>query len=153
PIARFQLPAARRSSRGGHRPLVRSSASPRTGTTSTAPDRDSPARPWRHPPRGTKGDAERRGDLRHGDVGKNLRRASHLRHTDVVKNTGRPVAPGAAATRARDTGNLAPPGSAVMHGVALHGNAVTERGTRGQVARLILEFGPSTAATLGGRLG
>ncbi|HEY6792042.1 MAG TPA: transcriptional regulator, partial [Trebonia sp.] len=29
----------------------------------------------------------------------------------------------------------------------------TERGTRGQVARLILELGPSTAATLGGRLG
>lgn len=28
-----------------------------------------------------------------------------------------------------------------------------ERGTRGQVARLILELGPSTAATLGGRLG
>jgi predicted ArsR family transcriptional regulator len=30
---------------------------------------------------------------------------------------------------------------------------VAERGTRGQVARLILELGPSTAATLGGRLG
>jgi predicted ArsR family transcriptional regulator len=29
----------------------------------------------------------------------------------------------------------------------------SERGTRGQVARLILELGPSTAATLGGRLG
>jgi predicted ArsR family transcriptional regulator len=28
-----------------------------------------------------------------------------------------------------------------------------ERGTRGQVARLILELGPSTAATIGGRLG
>jgi predicted ArsR family transcriptional regulator len=28
-----------------------------------------------------------------------------------------------------------------------------ERGTRGQVARLILELGPTTAATLGGRLG
>jgi predicted ArsR family transcriptional regulator len=28
-----------------------------------------------------------------------------------------------------------------------------ERGTRGQVARLILELGPSTAATLGGRVG
>ncbi|HEY1665550.1 MAG TPA: winged helix-turn-helix transcriptional regulator, partial [Trebonia sp.] len=28
-----------------------------------------------------------------------------------------------------------------------------ERSTRGQVARLILELGPSTAATLGGRLG
>jgi predicted ArsR family transcriptional regulator len=31
--------------------------------------------------------------------------------------------------------------------------ADAERGTRGQVARLILELGPSTAATLGGRLG
>ncbi|HEX6526289.1 MAG TPA: metalloregulator ArsR/SmtB family transcription factor [Streptosporangiaceae bacterium] len=29
----------------------------------------------------------------------------------------------------------------------------TDAGTRGQVARLILELGPSTAATLGGRLG
>ena len=40
---------------------------------------------------------------------------------------------------------------------AAGGPAVTEtgaeRGTRGQVARLILELGPSTAATLGGRLG
>ena len=32
-------------------------------------------------------------------------------------------------------------------------DAGAERGTRGQVARLILELGPSTAATLGGRLG
>jgi predicted ArsR family transcriptional regulator len=31
--------------------------------------------------------------------------------------------------------------------------ASAERGTRGQVARLILELGPATAATLGGRLG
>ena len=44
---------------------------------------------------------------------------------------------------ARDAGNQAHPGSAAIH----------ERGTRGQVARLILELGPSTAATLGGRLG
>ena len=71
-----------------------------------------------------------------------------------MKNTGTTEAPGAAAlARARDTGNLASPGGAVVHGVALHGNAVTERGTRGQVARLILELGPSTAAMLGGRLG
>jgi predicted ArsR family transcriptional regulator len=33
------------------------------------------------------------------------------------------------------------------------GGASAERGTRGQVARLILELGPATAATLGGRLG
>jgi predicted ArsR family transcriptional regulator len=70
-----------------------------------------------------------------------------------VKNTGTTEAPGAARTDARDTGNLASRGSAVLHGAGLHGNAVTERGRRGQVARLILELGPSTAATLGGRLG
>ena len=71
-----------------------------------------------------------------------------------MKNTGTTEASGAAAlTRARVTGNLATPGSAVVHGAALHGSAVTERGTRGQVARLILELGPSTAAMLGGRLG
>jgi predicted ArsR family transcriptional regulator len=33
------------------------------------------------------------------------------------------------------------------------GVSSAERGTRGQVARLILELGPATAATLGGRLG
>jgi predicted ArsR family transcriptional regulator len=33
------------------------------------------------------------------------------------------------------------------------GASSSERGTRGQVARLILELGPATAATLGGRLG
>jgi predicted ArsR family transcriptional regulator len=53
----------------------------------------------------------------------------------------------------RPAGNLASPGSAIP-GVqgAQHGHAVTERGTRGQVARLILELGPSTANTLGNRL-
>jgi predicted ArsR family transcriptional regulator len=38
------------------------------------------------------------------------------------------------------------------HGLFEHGLS-GERGTRGQVARLILELGPCTAATLGGRLG
>jgi predicted ArsR family transcriptional regulator len=33
------------------------------------------------------------------------------------------------------------------------GASSSERGTRGQVARLVLELGPATAATLGGRLG
>lgn len=33
------------------------------------------------------------------------------------------------------------------------GGTSADRGTRGQVARLILELGPATAATLGGRLG
>jgi predicted ArsR family transcriptional regulator len=60
-----------------------------------------------------------------------------------VKKTGTTETPGAVA---RGAGNHASPGSAI-------GSAVTERGTRGQVARLILELGPSTAATLGGRLG
>jgi predicted ArsR family transcriptional regulator len=60
-----------------------------------------------------------------------------------VKTAGAADVPGAAA---RDAGNQASPASAV------HG-AHAERGTRGQVARLILELGPSTAATLGGRLG
>jgi predicted ArsR family transcriptional regulator len=36
---------------------------------------------------------------------------------------------------------------------ATAGGASAERGTRGQVARLVLELGPATAATLGGRLG
>jgi predicted ArsR family transcriptional regulator len=49
-----------------------------------------------------------------------------------VKHTGTTVTP---------AGNHAYPGS-----------AVTERGTRGQVARLILELGPCTATTLSNRL-
>jgi predicted ArsR family transcriptional regulator len=52
-----------------------------------------------------------------------LRAATYLRHNDVVKNVR-------SATPARGDGP-----------------------TRGQVARLILELGPSTAATLGSRLG
>ena len=54
---------------------------------------------------------------------------------------------GAAATTAATT-------SARRGGGGVGGGASTsERGTRGQVARLILELGPATAATLGGRLG
>jgi predicted ArsR family transcriptional regulator len=49
-------------------------------------------------------------------------------------------------------GNHAYPGSAVS-GSAISGSPISERSTRGQVARLILELGPSTAAMLGGRLG
>ena len=64
-----------------------------------------------------------------------------------MKTAGAADVPGAAA---RDAGNQAFPASAVQG--APHG-AHAERGTRGQVARLILELGPSTAATLGGRLG
>ena len=54
---------------------------------------------------------------------------------------------GAAATTAATT-------SPRRGGGGVGGGASTsERGTRGQVARLILELGPATAATLGGRLG
>jgi predicted ArsR family transcriptional regulator len=80
---------------------------------------------------------------------KNLRCPVDLRHTDVVKNTGTTVVSGGNKAPA---GNHAYPGSAVP-GSAIAGSAISERGTRGQVARLILELGPSTAATLGGRLG
>src|SRR5580693_1420272 len=102
-----------------------------------------PARRPRHPPR-----VNRKRDLRHVGVEKNLRAPSHLRHTDVVKTAGATDMPGAAAGGA---GNQTSAGSAIQG--AAHGSAHTERGTRGQVARLILELGPSTAATLGGRLG
>jgi predicted ArsR family transcriptional regulator len=44
-----------------------------------------------------------------------------------------------------------PRGSSAEHGFP--GISSGERSTRGQVARLILELGPCTAATLGGRLG
>jgi predicted ArsR family transcriptional regulator len=43
-----------------------------------------------------------------------------------------------------------PRGASAEHGIP---GISGERSTRGQVARLILELGPSTAATLGGRLG
>jgi predicted ArsR family transcriptional regulator len=65
-----------------------------------------------------------------------------------VKTAGTPSGTGAAAC---DAGNSASPANAAHSGThTAHGS---ERGTRGQVARLILELGPSTAATLGGRLG
>jgi predicted ArsR family transcriptional regulator len=57
-----------------------------------------------------------------------LRWRRHLSYTGVVKNV---------------RGLAADPGAQLA----------SERGTRGQVARLILELGPSTAGTLGGRLG
>jgi predicted ArsR family transcriptional regulator len=50
-------------------------------------------------------------------------------------------------------GNVTPAGNHAYPGSAISGSAISERSTRGQVARLILELGPSTAATLGGRLG
>src|SRR5579859_551885 len=79
----------------------------------------------------------RYGDLRHVSLAESLRRPGYLGHNDVVKNM-RASAPGARAAS----------GSPLRER-----RADPERGTRGQVARLILELGPSTAATLGGRLG
>ena len=70
-----------------------------------------------------------------------LRGRKYLRHTDVVKNVrvDAAAAPGAATAGAGGTG--APE------------QGWSERGTRARVARLILELGPSTAASLGKRLG
>jgi predicted ArsR family transcriptional regulator len=61
----------------------------------------------------------------------------HLRHNDVVKKVG------AASAPARGSAGAVPAGAV----------PASSAPTRGQVARLILELGPSTASTLGGRLG
>src|SRR5260370_10331671 len=66
---------------------------------------------------------------------KSLHWPNDLRHNDVVKNVGAVDAPARGQVDAPARGHV---GAAP---------------TRGQVARLILELGPSTAATLGGRLG
>ena len=76
----------------------------------------------------TPAEASRQRDLRHIRVAKSLRRGTYLRHNIVVKNV----------RSAESPSRPGPAGAAP---------------TRGQVARLILELGPSTAATLGGRLG
>jgi predicted ArsR family transcriptional regulator len=70
-----------------------------------------------------------------------LRRRNDLRHTDVVKyvRVTADQAPGAMVTAAGSSAVPEPGGS--------------ERGTRARVARLILELGPSTASSLGTRLG
>jgi len=70
-----------------------------------------------------------------------LRGRKYLRHTDVVKNVrvNAAAAPGASIAGAGGT-------SAPEQGWS-------ERGTRARVARLILELGPSTTASLGSRLG
>src|ERR1700739_4995148 len=82
---------------------------------------------------------------------------SYLRHTGVVKNSGTPRATANAAARTSGAPGRAvtagaghagePRGSSAEHGIP---GIAGERSTRGQVARLILELGPSTAATLGG---
>ena len=70
-----------------------------------------------------------------------LRDRKDLRHTDVVKymRVAADSAPGATITGAGSPAVPEPGGS--------------ERGTRARVARLILELGPSTASSLGTRLG
>jgi predicted ArsR family transcriptional regulator len=80
-----------------------------------------------------------------------------------VKSSGTPrAAAGAGSTTARKPGvpgqglpGDGTPAVAQHSAPAEHGisGIAGERSTRGQVARLILELGPSTAATLGGRLG
>ena len=70
-----------------------------------------------------------------------MHRASHLGHTGVVKSLGAAATTAAPASARRGGGGVG------------GGTSTSERGTRGQVARLILELGPATAATLGGRLG
>jgi predicted ArsR family transcriptional regulator len=75
-----------------------------------------------------------------------------------VKSSGTSRATaGAGGTTARKPGvpgqgvpAVAQRGAPAEHGIS---GIAGERSTRGQVARLILELGPSTAATLGGRLG
>jgi predicted ArsR family transcriptional regulator len=59
---------------------------------------------------------------------------------------------GVADAPARGPVRAAPAGAAPGRG-ASSGSGTSSAPTRGQVARLILELGPSTAATLGGRLG
>src|SRR5215469_9703610 len=70
-----------------------------------------------------------------------LQAGNDLRHTDVVKNVRvtSSTTPGAAS---RGAGGTSAPEA-----------GWSERGTRARVARLILEHGPSTAASLGTRLG
>jgi predicted ArsR family transcriptional regulator len=70
-----------------------------------------------------------------GGVG--LRGGNDLRHNDVVKNVGQQAAAGSAA--AQDPERTTRTGS--------------EQSTRARVARLILENGPVTAASLGSTLG
>ena len=65
-----------------------------------------------------------------------LRSGNDLRHTDVVKSV-------------RATAEATPGVTDPQVGTG----AGSERGTRARVARLILELGPSTAASLGTRLG
>jgi predicted ArsR family transcriptional regulator len=76
-----------------------------------------------------------------------LRRGTYLRHTDVVKYVQDAVQE---VSRADAKSVPVSPGTP-EHGRSEHGRS--ERGTRARVARLILELGPSTAASLGTRLG
>src|SRR5262252_4179072 len=90
-------------------------------------------------------------ELLHGPIA--LRPGIYLRHTDVVKSVDRtgtlPTAKHGGD--ARDTCDVrAVPVSGTAGAVTSLGS---ERGTRGRIARLILENGPVTAAALSTRLG
>ncbi len=75
--------------------------------------------------------------------GTGLSAGKELRHTDVVKNVE-------GITRVEETAVARASGMPSAH---MSTHISTERGTRARVARLILEHGPVTAASLGERLG
>jgi predicted ArsR family transcriptional regulator len=93
---------------------------------------------------------------RHPEQDPGLRARNELRHNDVVKYMGQAEA---RATGAPDAGSRLPAvpqtdGSAPDSNTSLGaGGLGSERGTRGRIARLILENGPATAAGLSDRLG
>jgi predicted ArsR family transcriptional regulator len=74
-----------------------------------------------------------------------LRAGMDLRHTDVVKSV-RPATAGSGAAGRKDAG-----GVLGLH-VTVAQQAGSERGTRARIARLIMENGPVTAASLSTRL-
>src|SRR5215471_20495792 len=86
-----------------------------------------------------------------GHLRERLRAGMDLRHTDVVKYVGTTGAvTTAAGTGAAGTGGAA---AAVGMPAGAHVQIGGERSTRAQIARLILENGPVSAAALSTRLG
>ncbi len=79
-----------------------------------------------------------------------MRAGNYLRHNDVVKNMGQPGPRPGAGTRQQEDLRRGTRASGSERGTRAAGS---ERGTRAQVARLILETGPVTAAALGTSLG
>src|SRR5699024_12015398 len=70
---------------------------------------------------------------------------AEIRHTDVVKNLGTTQQPNTAPSAGRAW-------AAGSEGVAAHAPAGAEGRTRDEVARLLLEEGPMTAAAIATRL-